>query len=112
MNKNGFYAYLMLIIGVIAYMYKDYPIYISVQIGLSSSLYITMHMLMFSTMHLIVASPFMFLREKWRDSIISILMAVITVISIQHYLDVKEKPYLYLDFKNHPTTINRKAVFT
>ena len=109
MRSKGSQAYLMLIIGVLAFMYKDYPIYVSAQIGLSASLYIAMHVIMYSTTYLIVISPFMFFKEKWRDSIITVLMAIITVISIQHYLDVKEQPYLYLDFKNHPELTSNKT---
>ena len=112
MKNNGFYAYLTLMIGVLAFTYKDYPIYIATQLGVSSSLYISMHMILYSTTYLIVISPFMFLREKWRDGMISILMAIITVISIQHYIHVNEQPYLYMDFENHPTTMKNKAVFT
>ena len=111
-DYKGVSAYIMLIIGIIALYFQNYPILVSNTFGLTSQKYIAIHMMMYMLSYFTYVSPFMFLNDKWQSIVSNLSIVLILIVSVQHYIIVIDKPYLDLDLNNYPGSRLPKPIFT
>lgn len=104
-------ACIVLIIGFISLWLSRYPVALAYFIGIPSSMYVETYMLLYAVSLFIYLSPLFFLNNKWKSISLNVSFIVISIVLAQHYIDVIDSPYSYLDLNNHGFHLNYKALY-
>lgn len=104
-------ACIVLIVGFIALWLSKHPVLLSRIVGFQANWYIEIYMLLYTVSLFIYLSPLFFLNNKWKSISLNTSFILISFVLSQHYIDVINSPYSYLDLNNHDFYLNLKALY-
>lgn len=111
-SNNHITAYFFLLFGLVAYYLNTQPISVFHYFNGNMSVYIIIHLSLYSISFLSLISPFLLVKNKWSDIIIDILVVIILVLSVQHYTKVSISPNSILNFDRYQTQTFEKAIIS